>query len=701
VPATAVAGVFLIARSRDGRPDRTFERFPGRGEDDDMPDEETLMGSTSYGVGLGDWTIVKPEHWLFEGTGMKAGDRIPGLVGWEHHGPPYRQDPTLTVVAAGPVFDSRGNRQPDTHGAVVYDGPKGNIVFNAGTCWWNMVLSTPPGFVNPPNKDFARQDPRVQQITRNLLARIADGPKAAPPAPTAAATTDAAPTLAGRPVRLDAQGRLESWIAPQAKAYGTVLDRAWHQVMTGFGAEENGLPTYLAYCCFDAKTLKGTAWPHNPAAVNAGLARGAAAYYAYSGDERVKTFLKRLLDHHLAHGTTPADPAWAWPSVPYASADHGATTYRGAHDFRYTGTDDPPRLGRGDGYGVIEPDKVAELGVGYLIAFQLTGDGRYRDAGLACARALSKNIRPGDAAHSPWPFRVVAETGVAREEYSANVAPALELFDLAAAMDLGDYREARRMVWAWTLKYPLQNDRWANYFEDVFTIRNTNNVTQYNAGELARYLLENPDKDPEWRPHVQRLIAWIERTFGGDTARERGVQWGATAISEQAEYMYKMGSHTARFASVLALWAEKTGDAAAREKAYRSFNWATYMCDGRGVVRVGPVEESLWFSDGYADYLRHFHVALGAQPQWAPPDEDHLLRSGAMVYDISYKPDEIRFRTYSGTTGAILRLRSAPRGVQGVERGTFDLPSSSWRYDAATGVLRIDGGGAREVVVLR
>jgi hypothetical protein len=168
----SVDGEIVLAPSSDGRADRTFERFPGRGPDDDMADEERLMGSTSYGVGLGDWIVTRPEHWLFAGTGMTAGDRIPGLVGWEHHGPPYRDDPTLEVVAAGPVTDSRGNRQPDSHGAVVYAGPKGNIVFNAGSCWWNMLLATPPGFVNPNNREFARPDPRVERITRNLLTRI-------------------------------------------------------------------------------------------------------------------------------------------------------------------------------------------------------------------------------------------------------------------------------------------------------------------------------------------------------------------------------------------------------------------------------------------------------------------------------------------------------------------------------------------------
>ena len=32
------------------------------------------MGASTFGPGYGDWTAAKPEHWMFEGTGMKAGD---------------------------------------------------------------------------------------------------------------------------------------------------------------------------------------------------------------------------------------------------------------------------------------------------------------------------------------------------------------------------------------------------------------------------------------------------------------------------------------------------------------------------------------------------------------------------------------------------------------------------------------------------
>ena len=41
---------------------------------------------------------------------------------------------------------------------------------------------------------------------------------------------------------------------------------------------------------------------------------------------------------------------------------------------------------------------------------------------------------------------------------------------------------------------------------------------------------------------------------------EKGLQWGAEVLSEQVNDMDKMSSHTARYASVRALWYEVTGD---------------------------------------------------------------------------------------------------------------------------------------------
>ena len=50
--------------------------------------------------GSGNWTATNAGHWIFAGTGMKNGDLIPGLVGWEFHGAPGAV-PGLEVLATG------------------------------------------------------------------------------------------------------------------------------------------------------------------------------------------------------------------------------------------------------------------------------------------------------------------------------------------------------------------------------------------------------------------------------------------------------------------------------------------------------------------------------------------------------------------------------------------------------------------------
>jgi hypothetical protein len=116
---------------------------------------------------------------LYEGTGLKKGDAIAHLVGWEIHGPPLRDDPTL-VVLGETKFRADREQPRRTHAATIYDGPKGNIVFNAGTCWWSMPLARPPGSRNPPNVDFSKTDPRVQRMTTNLFSRVKSSTGAAP-----------------------------------------------------------------------------------------------------------------------------------------------------------------------------------------------------------------------------------------------------------------------------------------------------------------------------------------------------------------------------------------------------------------------------------------------------------------------------------------------------------------------------------------
>jgi hypothetical protein len=163
----SISGVVELLPDSGGRPNRVMRRA-GRG----FNNEQDLMGATSYGVGFADWTSDTPEHWAFEGTNMKKGDRVAQLVGWEYHGRPLANHPGLVVLSEGPIYAANGERRTGTYATTLYAARRGNLVFNAGTCWWNVVLSSPPGFLNPPRKDFRRDDPRIQRITKNILDRM-------------------------------------------------------------------------------------------------------------------------------------------------------------------------------------------------------------------------------------------------------------------------------------------------------------------------------------------------------------------------------------------------------------------------------------------------------------------------------------------------------------------------------------------------
>lgn len=183
----AVCWVAPFRPSSDGRPARIISRggpygasnnyaegrqkdhgpFPERG-----PDEGLLMGARNVEPvnGGGDWIVRRPQHWIFEGTGVKEGDRIPGLVGWEYHGDPAKI-PDLEVVAGGTAWV--GGQIPQKWAATCYPTKGDGFVFNASTIFWAQGLSSPPGHTLPWSH-WSRPhgpDERVQRITHNLLRR--------------------------------------------------------------------------------------------------------------------------------------------------------------------------------------------------------------------------------------------------------------------------------------------------------------------------------------------------------------------------------------------------------------------------------------------------------------------------------------------------------------------------------------------------
>jgi hypothetical protein len=182
----SVCGITPFEPGSSGRPNRIISRqgryggateiekrefykfpFPLTG-----PNEALLMGARSPFPfnGGGDWIATRPDHWIFTGTGMKKGQGIPGLVGWEFHGDPA-DIPGLEIVAEGTALS--GGTRPVRWTSTIYPGPKSNMVFNASTIWWAQGLASPPGHILPWSHGVRPHGPdaRVQRITNNLLRR--------------------------------------------------------------------------------------------------------------------------------------------------------------------------------------------------------------------------------------------------------------------------------------------------------------------------------------------------------------------------------------------------------------------------------------------------------------------------------------------------------------------------------------------------
>lgn len=514
----------------------------------------------------------------------------------------------------------------------------------------------------------------------------------------------------------DSAGRLLAWHQPDVPGAGyphVALLAADFMTRKAPVDSKTGLPFFLIGCAFNKPDLNGTTfyaeeWPHNPACVYAGSVHSlAAAAYAYTGDAAYVGVVRTMLDYQLEHGTTPA--AFKWPSVPYSSADPFTKEYNGATRWEANSN-------VGDGLHCLEPDKVGELGFGYLRFHQITGDQKYLDAALACADALAANVREisgkteglaPNVDRSPWPFRVNARTGVVISEYCSNALEPVrlmsELLRTADRISLGDerrkaYARARDLGWNWLFGHtgPMTTFIWNAYFEDIYNDPQRANRNQITPGELAKFLIQNPGLDPQVDDHVRAIVHWIRSAF-------KDKKWDA--INEQTWCYEPMGSHTARYGSLCALYYERTGDTWYKDQAYRFLNFATYMTLPDGYVAVGPNWPGAWWSDGYSDYIRHFFDALGAVPEWAPAGENHLLRSDSAVQNVTYSADAITVQTYDSAGTLVFRLKSKPKAVTVDARElppevVADKGGFTWKPLETGGVLHVTVVGATKTKIV-
>ncbi|HEX9243809.1 MAG TPA: N,N-dimethylformamidase beta subunit family domain-containing protein [Anaeromyxobacter sp.] len=158
------------SRTRDPRRGTPLETTQWREPPVNRPENALLGVLTTAVLRAGDappWIVTNPGHWIYEGTGVREGDAIPGIVGHEtdrRSNDSRRPTPAGTeAVARSPVTDQ--TRGPDVQEATVRPTDAGGFVFAAGTIQFVWGLA----------KDGVA-DGRVQRLTENVFRRAGLAP---------------------------------------------------------------------------------------------------------------------------------------------------------------------------------------------------------------------------------------------------------------------------------------------------------------------------------------------------------------------------------------------------------------------------------------------------------------------------------------------------------------------------------------------
>lgn len=132
--------------------------------------EESLIGVMYVDSQIdADIVISNPGHWVFGGTGLRAGDRLPGLLGYEVDRIFGNGPPGVELLARSPY--TRGdNAVTGFSDMTVYTAPGGAVVFATGSIQWSWGLDD-----YNDGRRTTRRNASAEQITRNVLRRFITG----------------------------------------------------------------------------------------------------------------------------------------------------------------------------------------------------------------------------------------------------------------------------------------------------------------------------------------------------------------------------------------------------------------------------------------------------------------------------------------------------------------------------------------------
>lgn len=450
-------------------------------------------------------------------------------------------------------------------------------------------------------------------------------------------------------VRVDGAGNILPWYSTNlGESYDQIMKLVW-KFWRNMETDTNGVKYYMNHQVWKAgHDLRGIGGDQ--------VAMGISSWdllYNYLGDEALITDMKYQADYYLANSMSPAN--CKWPNLPYP---YNTKVESGIYD--------------GDmmaGKGVLQPDKAGSLGYELIRLYKKTGETKYLDVAIKIANTMVSTMKPGDADHSPWPFKVNAITGEVADlgkndfykeprkgSYTTNWVGTLELFTELIKLNKGDkakYQRAFNETLKWFKDYPEKTNDWGPFFEDVPGY----SKTQINATTYAMYVMEHRNLYADWKKTVNSIFDWVHTTFNN----KDWAKYGVTVTNEQTAYPVVGNSHSARQASMELLYWALTGDSTLTRNAVRELTWATYAVDYDG-KNYYPTND-VWMTDGYGDYVRHYIRAMAIAPQLAPSGADHMLKTSSTVQNIVYKADKISYQIFDKASDDFFILTSKPTKV--------------------------------------
>ena len=389
-------------------------------------------------------------------------------------------------------------------------------------------------------------------------------------------------------------------------------------------------------------------------------------YYMYTGDPAAIAHLTWQSDFLLDYCQT--DESHPWPKFLISVPNQGKP---------YSHCD--PR-------GFIQLDTVAQVGIGLVRAYKVTGNKRWLNAAKHWADLLADHCdrKPGA---SPWNRYAnpevykpkaddVAWTAGKDNKMTGGICSILFFLDdliqlgyhgkdnkIVSARDAGRVYLRDILLPAWATP-----DTWGrNFWDNVAAYQDT-----YTTGYAARYLMANKDYFPNWRNDVRNIVSLYLNSTSVNLVSEGEVYSGAWAFPESigccGRSLWYAPMETAM---LFAQYSAETGSEWAKEIARRQQILTTYDIHETGWseddIDGGQIVNSGWFKIAHPATLRLMLETIAWIPDvMGASRENHIVRSSGVVNSVVYGNGKIEYTTFDAPTNTheVLRLAFMPTSVK-------------------------------------